>query len=178
LTNLSIQRYGDKVAESSGEYGTSLIYYSRARAAQKIKNIIDLLISFCLIQSRAYPPEPELDEQLRTLLRDPKMALGAVAAVDAEGAAMLQFYFSGYAALRSFYEIRDEEVHSDHAGQLKRRPLARKRAAAGPLVAAVVSAADSIYGGLYDPSRKTAIQVDGLLVLLGEVLGVADCELC
>jgi hypothetical protein len=30
------------------------------------------------------------------------------------------------------------------------------------------SAADNIYGGLYDPDRDSAVQVDGLLALLGE----------
>lgn len=117
-----------------------------------------------------------MDEQLRALLHDAKSTLSSVAAVDSEGAGLLQFYFSGYATLRSFYEIRDEGEQSGQAGPSKRRSLARKRAAAKPLVAAIVSAADSIYGGLYDPSRLTAIHVDGLMVLLGEVLGLAECE--
>lgn len=90
---------------------------------------------------------------------------------------MLQFYFSGYAALRSFYETRDEEVYLENGQEPKRRPLARKRAAAESLVAVVGSAADSIYGGLYDPERKAAVQVDGLLVLLAEVLVLSDRKL-
>ncbi|KAL1958819.1 hypothetical protein VTO42DRAFT_3656 [Malbranchea cinnamomea] len=168
------ERYGDKVAESAEDYGTALVCYARAHSAQKIKNIIDLLISFCLIQSRAYPARSKLDEQLRTLLYDPKTSLTAVASVDAEGAAMLQFYFSGYAALRSYYDTRDEEAYLEKDQQLKRGPLARKKAAAESLVAVIESAADSIYGGLYDPERKSAVQVDGLLVLFGEVLALAE----
>lgn len=87
---------------------------------------------------------------------------------------MLQFYFCGYAAVRRFYDIRDEEVHCQKRGQPKYRPLARKRAAAETLVAVIRSAADSIYGGLYDGERKTSVQVDGLLVLLGEALVFLD----
>lgn len=138
--------------------------------------MIDLLTSFCLIQSRAYPAKDQLDEQLRSLLYDPSTALSAIASVDSEGAAMLQFYFSSYATLRSYYEIRDEAAGLNSGQVPKHRPLARKREAARALVAVIRSAADSIYGGLYDPDRQSAAQVDGLLVLLGEALALLDRE--
>lgn len=110
------------------------------------------------------------------LLYDSKRSFIAVADVDPEGANMLQFHFSGYAALRLYYETRDEEVNLEKSQVTKRRPLNRKRAAAQSLVSVVHSAADSIYGGLYDPTRNSAVQVDGLLVVLGEVLALADRE--
>ncbi|PGH11197.1 hypothetical protein AJ79_05039 [Helicocarpus griseus UAMH5409] len=168
------ERYGDKIAESSEDYGTALICYARAHSYKKVKNVVDLLTSFCLVRSTAYPPASDLDDQLRSLLYDSQAALTAIAAVDQEAAGMLQFYFCGYAAVRRFYEIRDEELDLQKGERPKHRPLARKRAAAETLVAAISSAADSIYGGLYDEDRKTSIQVDGLLVLLGEALVFVD----
>ncbi|KAK2853306.1 hypothetical protein FQN49_005197, partial [Arthroderma sp. PD_2] len=72
------ERYGDQVAEASENYGTALICYARAHCSRKIKNVIDLLTSFCLIQSRAYPAKGQLDEQLRSLLYDPSTALSAI----------------------------------------------------------------------------------------------------
>ncbi|OJD17633.1 hypothetical protein AJ78_02283 [Emergomyces pasteurianus Ep9510] len=164
------ERYGDNIAESSEEYGTALICYARAHSYKKVKNVIDLLTSFCLVRSTAYPPASELDDQLRSLLYDPQATLSAIAAIDHEAAGMLQFYFCGYAAMRRFYDIRDEEIYLQKGERPKHRPLARKRAAAETLVAVIRSAADSIYGGLYDEERKSSVQVDGLLVLLGEAL--------
>lgn len=152
----------------------ALVCYARAHCAQKIKNVIDLLISFCLIQSRAFPAKPDLDDQLKSLLYDPTAALSAIASVDSEGAAMLQFYFSSYATLRLYYDIRDEELYLEPGQRPKYRPLARKREAADCLVAVIRSAADSIYGGLFDQDRKSATQVDGLLVLLGEALSILE----
>ncbi|KAK2787470.1 hypothetical protein FQN52_007188 [Onygenales sp. PD_12] len=168
------ERYGDKIAEISEDYGTALICYARAHSYKKIKNVIDLLTSFCLVRSTAYPATADLDDQLRSLLYNPQAALSAIAAVDQEGAGMLQFYFCGYAAMRRFYDIRDEEFNLQLGERPKHRPLARKRAAAETLVAVIRSAADSIYGGLYDQERKTSLQVDGLLVLLGETLMFVD----
>ncbi|ODH52352.1 hypothetical protein GX48_01415 [Paracoccidioides brasiliensis] len=168
------ERYGDKITESSEDYGTALICYARAHSYKKVKNVVDLLTSFCLVRSTAYPPAPELDTQLRSLLYNPQAVLSTIAAVDQEAAGMLQFYFCGYAAVRRFYDIRDEEVNLLKGERPKHRPLARRRAAAETLVAVIRSAADSIYGGLYDGDRKTSVQVDGLLVLLGEALVFVD----
>ncbi|KAL1964526.1 hypothetical protein VTN77DRAFT_6823 [Rasamsonia byssochlamydoides] len=163
------EKYGDQIVETSEEYGLALVCYARAHSRRKTKSVVDLLISYSLIQSRAWPANENLDEQLRTLLRQPKACLSAIASVDSEAARILQFYVSGYATLRRFYETRDEAVTTN--GQEPRlKPLARKRAAAEALVAVIRSAADSIYGGLYDPDRDSAVQVDGLLTLLGEAL--------
>ena len=124
----------------------------------------------------AYPAKGDLDPQLNSLVHDPDTALSAIASVDVEGAAMLQFYFSGYATLRKFYDIRDEEIHLQKGQRPRFRPLARKRAAAEALMTVITSAADNIYGGLYDQDRKSAVQVDGLMVLLGETLVFIDRE--
>ncbi|KAL4945925.1 hypothetical protein BDV06DRAFT_183628 [Aspergillus oleicola] len=164
------ERYGDLTVSDSEEYGLALVCYARAHNRRKVKSVVDLLISYSIFYSRAYPASSDLDEQLRTLIREPKTCLLAIASADEEAASILQFYFSGYATLRRFYETRDEAI-SLPAGQKPRyKPLARRRAAAQALVAVISSAADSIYGGLYDPDRDSAIQVDGLLALLGEAL--------
>lgn len=110
------------------------------------------------------------------MIKEPKACLSSIASVDEEAARILQFYLSGYATLRRFYEIRDEAL-SLSEGQLPRfKPLARRRAAAQALTAVISSAADNIYGGLYDPSRDSAVQVDGLLALLGEALVFVNRE--
>ncbi|RDW61233.1 putative nuclear pore complex subunit Nup85 [Aspergillus mulundensis] len=164
------ERYGDLTVENSEQYGLALVCYARAHNRRKVKSVVDLLISYSLVQSRAYPASNDLDEQLRTLIREPKTCLSAIASADEEAASILQFYFSGYATLRRFYETRDEAVALSAGQKPRYKPLARRRAAAQALVAAITSAADSIYGGLYDPDRDSAIQVDGLLALLGEAL--------
>jgi hypothetical protein len=99
--------------------------------------------------------------------------------VDPEAAEMLQFYLVGYACIRRFYTLRDQDVVSSSSNQRvpPLKPLARKRAAAKALIASINSAADSIYGGLYDPERKSAIQVDGLLTLLGEATALLASSL-
>lgn len=154
----------------SEDYGLALVCYARAHSRRKVKSVVDLLISYSLVQSRAYPATEELDEQLRSLIKEPKACLSAIAEADDEAARILQFYLSGYATLRRFYEIRDEAVMLKEGQKPRFKPLARRRAAAQALVAVISSAADSIYGGLYDPDRDSAVQVDGLLTLLGEAL--------
>ncbi|PWY77098.1 hypothetical protein BO70DRAFT_363644 [Aspergillus heteromorphus CBS 117.55] len=160
------ERFGDDTVTKSQDYGLALLCYARAHNRRKVKSIVDLLISYSLVQSRAYPDSAALDQQLEVLIRDPNQCLSAISATDEEAAHILQYYFSGYATLRRYYETRDE------AASLK--PLARRRAAAQALVAVIGSAADSIYGGLYDPERDSVIQVDGLLTLLGEALPFID----
>jgi hypothetical protein len=155
---------------NSEEYGLALVCYARAHNRRKVRSVVDLLISYSLVHSRAYPATNNLDDQLRALIREPKTCLQAIAIADDEAASILQFYFSGYATLRRFYETRDEAIGLPEGHQPRYKPLARRRAAAQALVAVISSAADSIYGGLYDPDRDSAIQVDGLLALLGEAL--------
>jgi hypothetical protein len=153
-----------------------MICYARARAIRKVKDVANMLIANSLAQSRAYPPEEKLGGQLHSLIKDPKSCLSAVASVDSEAAQILQFYASGYATLRRFYEIRDEPVLAKEGQTPRLRPLARKKASADALVAVIRSSADSIYGGLYDRERDSAVLVDGLLVLLGEALVFVDGE--
>ncbi|RAK77117.1 putative nuclear pore complex subunit Nup85 [Aspergillus fijiensis CBS 313.89] len=168
------ERFGDATVADSEDYGLALLCYARAHNRRKVKSVVDLLISYSLVQSRAYPASNDLDEQLESLIRDPGRCLAAIAGSDEDAASILQYYFSGYATLRRYYEIRDEAVNLKEGQQPRYKPLARRRAAAQALVAVISSAADSIYGGLYDPDRDSAVQVDGLLTLLGEVLPFVD----
>lgn len=134
----------------------------------KIQQLTDLLISYSLVQSRAYPADSEMDSGLHTLVDTPKTAFADIADTDPDAAAHLQFYMVGYACIRRFYTLRDGEVSGKSKSKSKLTPAARKRAAAKALIAAINSAADGIYGGLYDESRQSAIQVESLLPLLGE----------
>lgn len=172
-------RFGDYLVNNTEEYGTALLCYARSHASHKIRQLVDVLVSYSIVQSRAYPAESDMDDGLRSLVGNPKTALVDIADVDPQAAEMLQFYLVGYACIRRFYTLRDQDVGGNNYGKpsLNYRPLARKRAAAKALLAAINSAADCIYGGLYDPERQSAIQVDGLLTLLGEataLLSTAD----
>ena len=90
--------------------------------------------------------------------------------MDPKAAEMLHTYLTGYATLRKFYDLRDEEITHEEGQKPTVRPNARKTAAATALLAVISSAADNIQGGLYDESRASVVQVDGLLSLLGEAL--------
>ncbi|KAJ9661902.1 hypothetical protein H2198_001654 [Neophaeococcomyces mojaviensis] len=151
------EQFGNYLVNTTTDYGTALMCYARSRSEGKVRQVIDLLNSYCLVQSRAYPAEQEMDLALSRLVsaNNPKAALQGFANADPEAVEVLQFYLVGYACVRRYYTIRDSTSSN-------------KKAAARALVAAINSAADSIYGGLYDPERQTAIQVDGLLTLLGE----------
>lgn len=151
-------------------YGLALVCYARAHNRRKVKSVVDLLVSYSLVYSRAFPATADLDPELRSIIKEPKVCLSSIASVDEEAAQILQFYLSGYATLRRFYEIRDEAVGLQEGQRPRFKPLARRRAAGKALAAVISSAADNIYGGLYDPSRDSAVQVDGLLALLGEAL--------
>ena len=118
----------------------------------------------------ALPPLPALDDSLRRLVTEPETGLGLVAFYDQKAAKILHQYLTGYATLRKFYDLRDEESILQEGKTPVLRPLARRRAAAATLVALIRSASDSIYGGLYDDSRQSVVPVDGLLVLLGECM--------
>jgi hypothetical protein len=83
---------------------------------------------------------------------------------------MLSNYLSGYATIRKFYDLRDEEVLVKDGEKPTHRPMARKRAAAHALMVFIASAGSSIRGGLYDPEIETVVQVDVLLALFGEAL--------
>lgn len=83
-------------------------------------------------------------------------------------------YLTGYATLRKFYDLRDEQVNLKEGQKPGLRPIARKKAAVAALLAVINSAADNIHGGLYDKERASVVQVDGLLALLGEALPFVD----
>jgi Nup85 Nucleoporin len=163
------EKFADHLVNNTTEYGTALLCYARSHSSNKLRQLMDLLVSYCLVQSKAYPPEDEMDDNLSALVASPKAALAGLVDVDPEAADMLQFYLVGYACIRRFYNLRDEEITTaTNKTKPANRPIARKRLAAKALMAAINSAADSIYGGLYDAERQSAIQVDGLLTLLGE----------
>lgn len=154
------EQFGDYLVNTSSEYGTALLCYAKSQAEEKVRKLVDLLSSYCLVQSRAYPAESETDQALLRLVSNPKQALADIAETEPHAVEILQYYLVGYACLRKFYTVRDATTESNITS--------RKKNAAKALVAVINSAADSIYGGLYDPSRQSAIQVDGLLTLLGE----------
>ena len=158
------KRYADSVLEDSDNYGTALVYYARAHKKRKIKDVLDLLISFSLVQSVAYPASSALDKNLRSLVLSPRESLEYLALLDEDAAEILQSYLSGYATLRRFYEFRDAEHNqANHSDEVSKKDLAIKS-----ILAVVGSAADNIHGGLYDENRGPVVQVDGLLALLGE----------
>lgn len=173
LTTVSYRmsgRYATHLVNTSQNYGDALYYYARAHDLVHLKEVLDLLISSCLVQSLAYPAAANLDSTLHAMLTSPRQTLAKLNLLDHEAAEMLSIHFSGYAMLRSFYDLRDQELHSSPIGAKSLRPIARKKAAAATLVAVITSAADSIHGGLYDASVESIIPVDGLVVLLGEAL--------
>ena len=162
------ERFADHLMATTTMYGPALICFARAHATNKLKTLVSLLVSYSLVSSVAYPLEDELDPSLSALLHNPKATLSNIADFDSEAASLLQFHLAGYASLRKYYTLRD----AHHLPKTERssylRPLARTRLAAKYLIAVIKSASDSIYGGLYDATRENAIQVDGLLTLLGE----------
>lgn len=158
-----------------------MVYYARAHSQKKIKDVLDLLISLSLVQSIAFPPITALDPNLHALIFTPNDSLAQLASADedaAEAAAMLRSHLTGYAALRRFYDLRDEEVNLEEGQRSRLRPLARKSAAAAALLAVINSAADNIHGGLFDPERGSVVQVDGLMALLGEAMVFINRTFC
>lgn len=76
---------------------------------------------------------------------------------------------SGYATLRRFYDLRDEEFLSANR-KSNIGLVARKLEASASLMAVITSSSDNIRGGLYDEERGAVVSVDFLLALLGEAL--------
>lgn len=158
------------VLDNSDDYGTALIYYARAHSSKKIKDVLDLLVSYSLVQSTAYPAPGSLDTNLHSLIFAPKESLEHLALLDEEAAAILHEALTGYATLRKFYDLRDEEINLMEGQKLKQDSNSRKKAAAAALLAVINSAADNIHGGLYDENSGSVVHVDGLLALLGEAM--------
>jgi hypothetical protein len=134
-----------------------------------VKDVLDLLISFSLIQSTAYPPESELDDHLRRLVSSPKNTLSEISRMDIEAAELLQKMLSGYATLRRFYTLRDEGLLSK-GRKPQSNTSTRNKEAASALLAVITSSDDNIRGGLYDEERGAVVNVDFLLALLGEAM--------
>ena len=107
-------------------------------------------------------------------MSEPADSLATIADLDAEAAVLLQQYLGGYATLRKFYDLRDEEVNLKKGQKPSLRPIARKKAAAASLLTVIASAADNIQGSLYDETQSAIVQVDGLLALLGEAMVFID----
>ena len=165
-----MQQYAGMLLDQSDDYGTALIYYARAHCSRKIRDVLDLLISYSLIQSRAYPAAADMDTNLHSFIIAPKESLEHLALLDNEGAAILHHALTGYATVRKFYDLRDEAANPGEGPATAKSPFSSKRAAAAALLAVINSAADNIHGGLYDETRDSIIHVDSLLVLLGEAM--------
>ena len=133
-------------------------YYALAHRPNKVRDVMNLLISCSLVQSTAYPPTTELDDYLRRLLADRNKTLEECAKQDLEAAELLGKMLSGYASLRQFYDIRDNEDGS----------TAARQQAAAALVSVIASSDDNIRGGLFDQTRDGIVSEDFLLALLGE----------
>jgi hypothetical protein len=140
-------------------------YYALAHRPNKVREVMNLLISYSLIQSTAFPPNNDLDDYLHKLLTDRSRTLEQCAKQDMEAAELLGKMLSGYAALRQFYDIRDNESSLPNA-----TPLARRQQAAAALISVIASSDDNIRGGLFDQTRDGIVSEDFLLALLGEAL--------
>lgn len=126
--------------------------------------MLNLLMSYSLVQSTAYPADKDLDDELKNLLQKRTETLERRAKQDLEAAQLLGRMLSGYATLRKFYEFRDQT----NEGLAPNKARALKKQAASALVAVISSSDDNIRGGLYDETRDAVVSEDFLLALLGE----------
>ncbi|KAK1754499.1 hypothetical protein QBC47DRAFT_324535 [Echria macrotheca] len=164
----TVETYGEILKRDSHRYGEAMWYFALAHRPHKVCEVMNLLISYSLVQSTAYPPANELDDHLYRLLTDRNKTLEQCAKQDLEAAELLGKMLSGYASLRQFYDIRDGENSS--------LPSARQQAATA-LVSVIASSDDNIRGGLYDQTRDGIVSEDFLLALLGEATAfVTDPE--
>lgn len=173
LNDLGMINYAEETAETFAEilskeshrYGEALWYYALSHRPDSVRAVLNLLMSYSLVQSTAYPLEKDLDSDLKDLLRKRTETLEKRAKQDLEAAQLLGRMLSGYATLRKFYETRDslrlEDVSSAKALKLKKE-------AASALVAVIASSDDNIRGGLYDDTRDAVVSEDFLLALLAE----------
>ncbi|KAF7189020.1 hypothetical protein HII31_09643 [Pseudocercospora fuligena] len=164
------ERYADSLAENDTQaFGPALIYYARAHAEEKLKATVSHITSLCLLHSIAMPDHRLIDAKLSQLITKDRPALKQLGHIDLEAATLLSKHLSGYATLRRFYELRDQDFNSE-ATTRAAGPLDRKRQAAASIFAVIKSASDCIPGGLFDQEAETVIPVDGLLALFGEAL--------
>lgn len=112
-----------------------------------------------------------MDTKLESLLSRDRAALRELANIDLEAAQLLSAQLSGYATLRKFYDLRDQNIEGAQSRAIRPlKSLERRRQAATALFGVIKSAADCIPGGLYDREAESVISVEGLLVLFGEAL--------
>jgi hypothetical protein len=150
-----------------------LYYYARAHAVEKVRKTLELLTSLCLLHSAPLPSAETIDAKLASLLSRDRPTLRELARIDLEAATLLSSQFSGYATLRKFYELRDQDVQgvkAESRGSRVLKPLERRRQAANALFGVIKSSADCIPGGLFDREAESVVSVEGLLVLFGEAL--------
>lgn len=159
------ETFADILAKESHRFGEALWYFALAHRPGKVREVLNLLTAYSLIQSTPYPAENELDADLKNLLRKRSETLEIRAEQDLEAAQLLGRMLAGYATLRKFYELRDQY---SEGGMSSGKALALKREAMGALVAVIASSNDNIRGGLYDEARDAVVSEDFLLALLGE----------
>lgn len=145
-------------------------YYALAHNSAKVKDVLDTLIQLCLVYSTAYPPDAELDDHLQRLISSPKNALNEMSSMDLEAAELVHTSLSGYATLRRFYSLRDQEVTLSPGSKPPMGAIARRSEAANALLALIISSGDNIRGGIYDEDRGAVIPVHYILALLGEAM--------
>ncbi|CCT68462.1 uncharacterized protein FFB20_12956 [Fusarium fujikuroi] len=173
LNDLGMINYAEETAETFAEilskeshrYGEALWYYALSHRSDRVREVLNLLMCYSLVQSTVYPSEKDLDQDLKDLLRKRTETLEKRAKQDLEAAQLLGRMLSGYATLRKFYELRDAE---DLENILPTKALKLKKQAASALVAVISSSDDNIRGGLYDETRDAVVSEDFLLALLGE----------
>ncbi|KAH8162648.1 hypothetical protein CIB48_g5602 [Xylaria polymorpha] len=156
------ETFGDILAKDTFRFGEALWYYALAHRPGKVRDVLNTLMSISLVESTVYPPDSELDDTLRGLLKERTATLEAFAKQDLEAAELLAKMLSGYATLRQFYECRDG------GSKPRQNSLLRRQRAAAGLAAVIASADDNIRGGLYDDTRDAVVSEDFLLALLGE----------
>ncbi|KAL7937030.1 aconitate hydratase [Trichoderma chlorosporum] len=174
LSDLGMMNYAEETAETFAEilskeshrYGEAIWYFALSHRTDRVREVLNLLMSYSLVQSTVYPAEKDLDEDLKSMLRNRSEALEERAKLDLEAAQLLGRMLSGYATLRKFYEIRDEIAKAEETSPS--RALFLRKQAAFALVAVISSSGDNIRGGLYDETRDAVVSEDFLLALLGE----------
>ncbi|KAL2758002.1 hypothetical protein ACRALDRAFT_2098225 [Sodiomyces alcalophilus JCM 7366] len=165
------ETFAEILAKDSHRYGEALWYYALAHRPGKVREVLNLLTSYSLMQSTVFPPPEDLDDHLHRLLTDRSKTLEEYAQQDLEAAQLLGRMLSGYATLRKFYELRDTP---GLASMSYHKATAIRRQAATAIVAVISSSDDNIRGGLYDERRDAVVSEDFLLALLGEALAFVN----
>ncbi|EXF84844.1 nuclear pore complex subunit Nup85 [Colletotrichum fioriniae PJ7] len=161
------ETYADILGKDSHRYGEALWYYALAHRPGKVREVLNLLMSYSLLHSTVYPPANDLDDHLYRLLNERSQTLEKYAKQDLEAANLLGRMLSGYATLRKFYELRDTDGLADMSPY---KSATLRKQAASALVAVIASSDDNIRGGLYDETRDAVVSEDFILALLGEAL--------